>query len=141
MPEAFFYDSNCSLLKHCCKIGCHRFDNMVVVVDVFHFTRKHKESDGFCQEHCNPTMFPELYNNGKWVFNLSITEQTNVWMGGFLPIVREMSVVCFNFFLDEMIKRRNRYTIAELECKGNRPWVIPLGALFPGGVPGQSMEL
>ncbi|KAF8581706.1 hypothetical protein K439DRAFT_1647814 [Ramaria rubella] len=118
MLATFPTPDNCSLLKHCRKIGCHRFDNMAVVVDVFHFTRKHKESDGFCQEHCNPTMFPERYSNGKW-----------------------MSVVHFNFFLDEMIKQRNRYTIVELERKGHRLWVITVDTLFAGGVPGQSIEL
>ncbi|KAF8573676.1 hypothetical protein K439DRAFT_1624888 [Ramaria rubella] len=115
------------------RIGCHHFDQMAVVVDVFHFQRKHKESDGFCQEHCNPALFPELYVNGRWVFNSSIAEQTNVWFGGFLAIVREMSAVRFNFFLDEMIKQCNRFTIAELACKGHHPWNVPMRALFPVG--------
>ncbi|KAF8576618.1 hypothetical protein K439DRAFT_1649253 [Ramaria rubella] len=140
MPKAFFYDMNCGLLKHCRSIGCHCFDQTAVMVDVFHFTWKHKVSDGFYQENCNPAMFPKLYVNGKWVFNSSVAKQTNVWFGGFLAIVREMSAVRFNFFLDEMIKRRNRYTIMELERKGHNPWTIPWQALFPHGVPGGKTE-
>ncbi|KAF8577525.1 hypothetical protein K439DRAFT_1649069 [Ramaria rubella] len=133
MPEVFFYDMNCALLKHCQKIGCHHFNQMAVVVVVFHFQRKHKESDGFCQEHCNPALFPELYVNGRWVFNSSIAEQTNIWFGGFLAIVWEMSAVRFNFFLDEMIKRHNHIMITELACKGHHPWNVPMRALFPAG--------
>ncbi|KAF8575249.1 hypothetical protein K439DRAFT_1649592 [Ramaria rubella] len=119
--EVFFYDTNCGLLKHCRNIGCHWLDQTAVVVDVFHFNCKHKQSDRFCQENCNPALFPELYVDGKWVFNLSIAEQTNVWFRGFLAIVREMAAVCFSFFLDEMIKQQNRYIVAELECKGHHP--------------------
>ncbi|KAF8579587.1 hypothetical protein K439DRAFT_1359290 [Ramaria rubella] len=133
MPEVFFYDMNCTLLKHCQKIGCHHFNWMAVMVDVLHFQRKHKESDGFCQEHCNPALFPELYVNGRWVFNSSIAEQTNIWFGGFLAIVQEMSAVQLNFFLDEMIKWRNRFMITELARKGHHPWNVPMRALFPAG--------
>ncbi|KAF8585112.1 hypothetical protein K439DRAFT_1616199 [Ramaria rubella] len=78
MPKAFFYDMNCGLLKHCRSIRCHWFDRTAVMVDVFHFTWKHKVSDSFCQENCNPVMFPELYVNSKWVFKSSVAEQTNV---------------------------------------------------------------
>ncbi|KAF8588794.1 hypothetical protein K439DRAFT_1645329 [Ramaria rubella] len=128
MPKAFFYDTNCGLLKHCRSIGCHRFDQTAIVVDVFHFTWKHKVSDGFCQENCNPAMFPELYVNGKWVFNSSVAEQTNI------------SAMRFNFFLDEMIKRHNCYTIMELKCKGHNLWTIPWQALFFHSVPGGKTE-
>ncbi|KAF8585415.1 hypothetical protein K439DRAFT_1646619 [Ramaria rubella] len=125
MPECFFYDTNCRLLKHCQNIGCARFNETVVVVDVFHFERKHKQSDGFCQENCNPALFPELYANGKC---------------GFLAMVREMPMVHFNFFLDEMIKKRNCWTIKELERKGHEPWNIPMAALLLKGVPCQGGE-
>ncbi|KAF8579221.1 hypothetical protein K439DRAFT_1648540 [Ramaria rubella] len=130
MPKVF-YDTNCGLLKHCRNIGCTHFDHTVVVVDLFHFNWKHKESDSFCQENCNPALFPELYINGKWVFNSSIAEQTNVWFEGFLAIVWEMSVLCFNVLLDEMIKRCNHYIVSELEQKGHHPWSMPMSVLMP----------
>src|SRR3977135_28221 len=135
MPEVYFYDTNCGLLKHIRHIGCTRFAKTALVVDVFHFKSKHKEADGVCQENCNPALFPELYRDGKWVFNSSVAEQTNVWYGGFFAIVREMGAVRYNFLLDEMIRRRNRYVIGELERKGHRPWTVPLAVLFPRGTP------
>ncbi|KAF8512123.1 hypothetical protein JB92DRAFT_3173596 [Gautieria morchelliformis] len=131
MPEVFFYDSNCNLLKHIRHTQCRHFDDTAVVVNVFHFKSKHKESNGFCQENCNPALYLELYEDGEWIFNSSIAEQTNVWFGGFLAIVREMTTVRFNFYLDEMIKRRNRHVVAELERKGHQPWRVPWAALFP----------
>ena len=69
------------------------FANVALPVDVFHFKCKHSEKDTFCQENCNPALFPELISDdGKgWYFNSSIAEQTNVWLGGFHAICREMS--------------------------------------------------
>lgn len=131
-PEMFVLDNGCSLDKHLRAIGDSHFSDTARPVDVFHFKSKHKESDTHCQLNCNPAAFPELYDeNGKWVFNTSICEQTNVWYGGYLPIVRDMEVTRFNFYMDEMIKRRNRYIIAQLQAKGKNPWSIPMEALFP----------
>jgi hypothetical protein len=48
-----------------------------------------------------------------------------------MAIVRDMEVTRYNFFLDEMIKRRNRHVLTELESKGHSPWVISVDALFP----------
>jgi hypothetical protein len=72
--------------------------------------------------------------DGKWRFNTSICEQTNIWFGGYIAIVRDMEVTRYNFFLDEMIKRRNRYVVTELEAKGYAPWTIPMQAIFPNGM-------
>jgi hypothetical protein len=69
--------------------------------------------------------------NGKWTFNSSAAEQTNVWMGGYLSMTREMRSVFFNFFLDEMIRRRNEWNIRELERKGYQPCYIRYNHLFP----------
>ncbi|KAF9471068.1 hypothetical protein BDN70DRAFT_820499 [Pholiota conissans] len=88
--------------------------------------------DTHCQQNCNPAAFPELIQDGKWRVNMSICEQTNVWIGGFQAIVRDMEAVRYNFFLDEMVRRRNIYIIKKLEEKGRRPWNIPLHAIFPG---------
>jgi len=81
--------------------------------------------------YCNPASFPELIKDGKWRVNTSVCEQTNAWFGGYQAIVQGMEAVRYNFFLDEMIKRRNRYVLSELEKKGHGPWIIPIDALFP----------
>lgn len=91
-------------------------------MDVFHFKCKHSTTDKFCQENCNPRSFPELVRNDDgWFFNSSIAEQTNVWLGGFHSICRELHVFKFNFFLDEMIMRRNSMTLTKLQADGLRP--------------------
>ena len=57
----------------------------------------------------------------KWRFNSSAAEQANAWIGGFLAIVREMRVENYNFFLDEMIRRRNDWLAQELLNRGKNP--------------------
>lgn len=80
-------------------------------VDAFHFKSKHKVADEFCQKHRNPAKWTQLYDEeGNWKLNSSAAEQTNVWMGGYASIMREMLPHNFNFFIDEMIKRRNEGT-------------------------------
>ncbi|EJD36736.1 hypothetical protein AURDEDRAFT_73897, partial [Auricularia subglabra TFB-10046 SS5] len=86
---------------------------------------KHKEGDEFCGLNCNPAHWEDLQVNSKWAFNSSAAEQANVWMGGFRAIVCEMRRERYNFFLDKMIKHRNRLIIAELDRKGCKPWAIP----------------
>ncbi|KAJ8693235.1 hypothetical protein PTI98_010474 [Pleurotus ostreatus] len=130
-PEYLFYDSNCKLVAHQKANNDTHFARTAQPVDVFHFRTKHKETDTFCQQHCNPAAFPELLDaNGNWRFNTSICEQTNVWLGGYTAILRNMEVTRYNFYLDEMIKRRNRYVIQELERKGHMPWNVPFDDLF-----------
>ncbi|EDR00638.1 uncharacterized protein LACBIDRAFT_333942 [Laccaria bicolor S238N-H82] len=131
-PEYFIFDNNCKLVAHQRVIGDRHFKDTAMPVDVFHFNTKHKESDLHCQTHCNPAAFPELIDaNNKWKFNTSICEQTNVWLGGYQAILRDMEVTRFNFYLDEMIKHRNRYTILQLHSKGHHPWHVPVKAWFP----------
>ena len=67
--------------------------------------------------------YPELAGeNGKpWYFNSSIAEQTNVWFGGYHAICRDMLVDKYNFFLDEMIQRRNALVKAKLKKDGHAP--------------------
>ena len=99
-------------------------------VDVFHAVKKHGAEDGYCQDHCNPAGFSELLNDdGEWIFNSSVCEQINVWIGKFLPIVREMSEVHFNFFLDEMISIHNDLKVVILAARRCRPWLIPVEEL------------
>lgn len=84
----------------------------------------------FCQRHCNPAGFPELYNEkNEWVFNSSAAEQANVWFGKFLPVVREMSLDHYNFYLDEMILIYNEQKEKALGQKGRRPRLIPVEEL------------
>ena len=70
--------------------------------------------------------FPDVVGpDGKtWLFNSSIAEQTNVWLGGYHAMLREMGTVKFNFFLDEMIMRKNRMTKAKLESDGHFPHYV-----------------
>ncbi|KAJ7651806.1 hypothetical protein B0H17DRAFT_958294, partial [Mycena rosella] len=134
-PEFFIFDNNCKLDAHQRAIHDENFKDTGKPVDVFHFTCKHKITDTHCQRYCNLAAFREMYGpDGKWRFNTSICEQTNVWFGGY-AIHQEKPplqiVTRYNFFLDEMIKRRNRYVVAELEAKGHSPWNIPISAFFP----------
>jgi len=107
------------------------FNDISLPVDVFHFKSKHKESDIKCGRNCNPYIWPELRTeDGKWRFNSSAAEQTNAWYGGFLAIVRDMQADRYEFFLDEMIKRRNRLIVKELRKQGNAPYRIPRDELL-----------
>jgi hypothetical protein len=66
-------------------------------------------------------MYPELMTEeGKWFFNTSIAEQTNVW-GGYHSICWEMLPVKYDFFLDEMIRLRNIEVVKSLEAAGHHP--------------------
>ncbi|KIJ07348.1 hypothetical protein PAXINDRAFT_90571 [Paxillus involutus ATCC 200175] len=122
-PDHIFFDNNCTLANMVKNDPF--FDNIGLSVDVFHFNCKHSETDTFCQENCNPAAFPELIgDNGKaWRFNSSVAEQTNGWFGGYHSICQEMLVHKYNFFLDELILRRNRRTLEKLERDGQRPRV------------------
>jgi hypothetical protein len=132
LPTFLWYDNNCHVKKVLVeRAPDDRLHQVALPVDVFHFKSKHKETDAFCGMHCNPVLWPELMTNGKWTFNSSAAEQTNVWMGGYLSMTREMRSVLFNFFLDEMIRRRNEWNIRELERKGYQPRYIRYNYLFP----------
>ncbi|KAF7979107.1 hypothetical protein HWV62_43638 [Athelia sp. TMB] len=83
LPDVIFFDNNCRLQAHLNKQKDTFFRRVILAVDVFHFKSKHKETDEFCQRHCNPALWKELYNeDGSWVFNSSAAEQANVWMVG-----------------------------------------------------------
>ncbi|KAJ8090073.1 hypothetical protein PM082_018653 [Marasmius tenuissimus] len=99
LPDVIFYDNNCSLQSHLLAQNDSYFKNVILPVDVFHFKSKHSEADEFCQRHCNPAQWVELVgDDGKWVFNSSIAEQTNVWIGGYQAIVRDMLAHNYDFF-------------------------------------------
>ncbi|THU81591.1 hypothetical protein K435DRAFT_693216, partial [Dendrothele bispora CBS 962.96] len=115
-PNHFIYDTNCILSKFVRKHPDPKmrefFLDIGLAVDVFHFKSKHKESDTYCGQNCNPYEFPELLyedRNGKlkWYFNTSIAEQTNTWFGRYHPMCREMGSVFYDFFLNQMILLHN----------------------------------
>ncbi|KAI0310124.1 hypothetical protein OF83DRAFT_1071058, partial [Amylostereum chailletii] len=136
-PELDFYDTNCGLQEHVQKQKdpFYAEAGMMLPVDVFHFKSKHKETDEFCQKHCNPAMFPELHDEkGNWYFNSSVAEQANVWIDGYLTIVRELLAYRFEFFLDEMIKRRNEILIEKLRSEGQAPYIVPSYATTPSRI-------
>jgi hypothetical protein len=127
MPDIVFYDNNCTLYKHLARINDPLIETVGFPVDVFHWQCKHKKEGVECSCHCSPLQFPELIgaDGTGWYFNSSIAEQTNVWLGGFHAILREMGATKFNFFLDEMILRKNRLTITKLEADGSCPNIRP----------------
>ena len=55
---------------------------------------------------------------------------TNAWFAGFRAIAREVRQDRYDFFLDEMIKQRNRFTVSELKRRGHAPWNIPRESLL-----------
>ena len=125
-PSFIFYDNNCQLLKHILAVGDKRLLDIGLPVDVFHAVRKHKDSDGFCIMNCNPAGFPELYSiDNEWLFNTSAAEQGNVWFGKFMPVVREMDEIHFNFFLDEMISLHNEQVRQSLDRRDAFPHLVP----------------
>ncbi|KAJ7768876.1 hypothetical protein B0H16DRAFT_1307716 [Mycena metata] len=137
LPGVLWHDNNCSIVKMLRNDPdeYHRdyFEDIALPVDVFHFKCKHKETDLDCGTNCNPYRWPELRTeDGKWRFNSSAAEQTNAWFGGFQSIVREMTVERYNFFLDEMIKRRNRTLVQDLRRRGKHPNYLPRAMLLDG---------
>ncbi|KAF4609858.1 hypothetical protein D9613_010386 [Agrocybe pediades] len=130
-PELFIYDNSCNLDAHIKAQGHQHFCNTGFLVDVFHFRSKHRETDRHCQENCNPAMYPEIFESDKWKINTSICEQTNRWLSGYQAILRDLEGTRFNFYLDEMVKRYNRFKVRDLEAKGCHPWNIPVDMVFP----------
>jgi hypothetical protein len=126
-PQHLIYDSNCNALREVESRKIAFFEGMGMCVDAFHHKTKHKASDLFCRERCDMKAYPELLDDdGKYYFNSSIAEQTNVWFGSFHNICREMTPVKYDFFLDEMILRRNRMTVATLRIQGRLPHHPPV---------------
>ncbi|KAJ6479711.1 hypothetical protein C8R45DRAFT_1101158 [Mycena sanguinolenta] len=130
LPQVLWHDNNCRVVAMLRNDADPRlanyFESCALPVDVFHFKCKHKETDVDCGRNCNPYLWSELRtDDGKWRFNSSAAEQTNTWFGGFQSMVREMQADRYDFFLDEMIRRRNVSIIKILEQKGKAPYSIP----------------
>ncbi|KAF9544131.1 hypothetical protein CPC08DRAFT_730331 [Agrocybe pediades] len=138
LPRILWHDNNCRIMAMLKKKGDedNYFDSCALPVDVFHFKSKHKETDEDCNRHCNPAQWEILETpDKKWRFNSSIAEQTNAWIGGYQAIVREMEADRYEFFLDEMIKRRNQLLVARLERQNKCPREIPRSELLRPGTP------
>ncbi|KAF8833225.1 hypothetical protein BDN67DRAFT_992876 [Paxillus ammoniavirescens] len=107
-PNHIFYDNNCTL-SYMVRNDPY-FKSIGLSVDVFHFKCKHSTEDEWCQQHCNPASFEDLVGeDGKWLFNSSIAEQTN------------MTADRYAFFLDEMIIQKNHLCKVKLEAEGCKP--------------------
>jgi hypothetical protein len=87
-----WHDNNCSLAAMLAGSGNTYFDQVALLVDVFHFKSKHKVTNVFYGQFCNPAWWPELMDEktGKWVFNSSVAEQVNLWFGGFRAMTHIM---------------------------------------------------
>lgn len=53
LPDVTFFNNNCHLQEHLHKEKDSFLWHIILAVDVFHFKSKHKETDIFCQKHCN----------------------------------------------------------------------------------------
>lgn len=121
MPHVSFYDNNCMMNIHVnsSPIDVKAFSRTLLPVDPFHF-KSHKESHLPCRLNNDPNLFPELKTeDGRWVFNGSAAEVINVWLGGFESMVRNMHAVRYHFFLNEMVRLRNIYTVEKLKLQPN----------------------
>lgn len=126
-PEFVFYDSACLALREIIARKDQWFYDIAMPVDVFRHKSKHKVSDHFCQEFCNPAAYPQLMTeDDKWYFNSSAAEQANTWLGKYHPIVRDMLPDKFDFFLDEMIMHRNRLLVPKLQKRRLHPNHTPV---------------
>ncbi|KAJ6592961.1 hypothetical protein B0H19DRAFT_1279753 [Mycena capillaripes] len=127
MPDIVIYDNNCALYKYLVHQNIQLFDTVGFPVDVFHWKCKHAKDGIECSYHCNPTLFPELLRtDGKaWFFNSSIAEQTNVWLGGYHSMLWEMGSDKYDYFLDEMVMRKNKLTKAKLKGEDALPDYVP----------------
>ncbi|KAJ7104619.1 hypothetical protein C8R44DRAFT_640225, partial [Mycena epipterygia] len=124
--EHLVYNTNCDAKQQVLAHPNHWwwYHDVGMSVDVFHFLNKHDINHEFCQKYCNPMSFLEMLGpDGKWFFNTSVAEQTNVWLGGYQSICREMLPTKFNFFLNKMIRLCNQVTITKLEADGHNPRV------------------
>lgn len=126
MPEIVIYDLGCQVFQHLKSSGNDLYKSVGFPVDVFHWTCKHKKTSDACAINCNPSNFEVLLRDDgtSWFFNSSIAEQTNVWLGGYHSILREMGVQKYNSFLDEMILHKNRIIKDKLKKDGACPSYI-----------------
>ena len=74
------------------------------IIDSLHI-KNHKDKS--CREQYDPSILEEELPDG----NTMATEQTFVWLSWFKKILCAMPKVQHLFYLHQMVKRRNQYTI------------------------------
>ncbi|KAF8156137.1 hypothetical protein BJ912DRAFT_1027204 [Pholiota molesta] len=116
--EFFIYDNCCGVYNHLTAQGDSLINEVGFPVDVFHFDCKHKKPTPFVKTLQSPKIPELLKADGSWVFNSSKAEQHFSWLGGYRPIFREMNADRYNFLLDELIMRKNRRVISQLNRMG-----------------------
>jgi hypothetical protein len=123
MPKIAIYDLECKVYEHLKASENDLYKSVGFPVNVFYWTCKHKKTSDACTINCNPTNFKELLREDQktWFFDSSIAEKTNVLLGGYHSILHEMAVGKYNFFLNEMILRKNRLIKIMLEQDGSCP--------------------
>ncbi|EGG11952.1 uncharacterized protein MELLADRAFT_70637 [Melampsora larici-populina 98AG31] len=116
LPEVVFYDNACRLTEHIYSGDTERsqFLGTVIPVDPFHH-RSHADSDEFCKLFTDPHLFPDIQEGGRWIFNASAAELTNIWFGGYASMCRNMHPLLYNLFLEEMIYLRNMWLTKKLD--------------------------
>ncbi|EGG08161.1 uncharacterized protein MELLADRAFT_84934 [Melampsora larici-populina 98AG31] len=124
LPEVIFYDNACNLLKviHNGDRDPAPFKHSIIPVDPFHH-RAHKETDEFCQRYTDPKKFPDLQENGSWIFNASAGELSNIWYGGFASMCRNMQATRYKYFLEDMVEWRNLWLTDALSARKNVEYI------------------
>lgn len=125
MPQCLFYDNNCHLYSHIqtSLSDRHLCRGTIFPINPFHF-RSHAESHTTCRLNNNPNLFPKLKEDGRWAFNASAAELTNMWFGNFDSMVQNMHSTRYHFFLNEMVNLRNQWLAGQLH---KRPGVSFFG--------------
>ncbi|KAJ3926410.1 MAG: hypothetical protein NXY57DRAFT_857493, partial [Lentinula lateritia] len=54
LPQVIFYDNNCRLYRYLKAHNNPIAEESGLLVDVFHWKLKHKQTDVECTVHCNP---------------------------------------------------------------------------------------
>ena len=109
LPNEFGYDDGCHLrrfseIRKDVTEKASPFWERIgkrIYVDRFHF-KKHKRTNGYCQEHCNPKDNESIVNA-----NTEICEQSFRWFARHKYSLNHMSPARFRFFLLLMADRRN----------------------------------
>ncbi|EGG05668.1 uncharacterized protein MELLADRAFT_87890 [Melampsora larici-populina 98AG31] len=124
MPEVVFYNNACRLTEHIYtgQSDPSNFKGTVIPVDPFHH-RSHAESDQFCKMFTDPKLFPDIQEDGRWIFNASAAELTNIWYGGFASMCRNMLSLIYNFFLEEMVYLRNKWLTNKLNKRAGVAYI------------------
>lgn len=79
----------------------------------------------------DPKQFPDLHEDGNWIFNSSATELNNIWYGGFASMCRNMQAIRYEFFLEEMVEWHNLWLSKKLACQKKVTYICVGKLLLP----------